>query len=420
MFVSDLLRRKPLRIGLAVTLIATAVWATYPYLINRVAASAYLNAELIRITAPIAGRLADTIPRKGAVLHQQASVRLIEPFSLDRRRLLDLERRMAAAKQSGDLAQQQLHEIEHLDFEMKVRAESYRVGVVDKLTQEIEEAAKEEAGCVAEARQRREVSSRFDKLARSGLISEVRSAEVQASEQATSTRCDVARARKQRIDVELKSARNGTFLRDGSNDVPYSQQQRDRLVLRRQELETLLSQETARYAQLNAEIGAEMARMEEVSNYKADLPQGYVVWSTAASPGSAVTEGQTLMDLADCQHQFLVVELPERDFEKIKPGDVAMVRLVGSNNWQPGLVQKVRGSAARSDDRLFAAQVPSVNSGFITVEVSLSSSDMAVDNANFCDIGRLAEVRFDRGLFSKFGASMRASLGLKPAQVARN
>lgn len=415
-----MLRRKPLRISVAIVLISTAAWATSPYLINRVAASAYLNAELIRITAPIPGRLTEEAPRKGTILQQQSSVRLIEPFSLDRRHLLDLERQMIIAKRSRDLAEQQLHEIERLDFEMGVRAEAFRVGVVDKLKQEVEEAAKEEIGCLAEARQRREVSSRFDKLAKSGLISEVRSAEVQASEEATSTRCEMAHVRRQRIDVEIKSANSGTFLRDGSNDVPYSQQQRDRLILRRQELETSLSQEAARYAQLSEEIAVEAARIEQVSNYQALLPDGYVVWSTTASPGSAVTEGQTLMDLADCRHEFLVVELPERDFEQIKPGDVATVRLVGSNDWQAGIVQKVRGSAARSDDRLFAAQVPSVNSGFITVEVSLASGGMTADNAIFCDIGRLAEVRFERGLFGKLGASVRSLFGLKPDQVARN
>ena len=116
----------------------------------------------------------------------------------------------------------------------------------------------------------------------------------------------------------------------------------------------------------------------------------------AASPGSAVVEGQTLIDLADCGRRFVAVELPERDFEQIKPGDAAAVRLIGSNEWTEGKVLQVRGSAARGDDRLLAAQIPLANSGNITIEVSLVRGVTPADGNGFCDIGRTAEVRFHR------------------------
>jgi hypothetical protein len=58
----------------------------------------------------------------------------------------------------------------------------------------------------------------------------------------------------------------------------------------------------------------------------------------------------------------------------------------------------VRGSAARIDDRLLAAQVPGPNAGSITVEIELPR-DEAMDRSNLCNIGRLAEVRFQRMRF---------------------
>jgi hypothetical protein len=136
-----------------------------------------------------------------------------------------------------------------------------------------------------------------------------------------------------------------------------------------------------------------------LDNYRPARPAGHVVWSTTASPGSAVTEGQTILDLADCEHRFVAVELPERDFEQIKTGDVAAVRLVGSTEWREGRVRQIRGSAARADDRLFAAQIPSPGPAAITVEVSLPPDDAQGGGANFCGIGRLAEVRFPRPFF---------------------
>jgi hypothetical protein len=72
-------------------------------------------------------------------------------------------------------------------------------------------------------------------------------------------------------------------------------------------------EESARVSQLTAEIDAERDRIERLDHYRPVLPAGHVVWSTGASPGSAVTEGQPILDLADCEHRFVAVELQERD-----------------------------------------------------------------------------------------------------------
>ena len=103
------------------------------------------------------------------------------------------------------------------------------------------------------------------------------------------------------------------------------------------------------------------------------------------------------MSLADCEHRFVVVELPERNFEQINIGDKAAVRLIGHDGWQEGLVQRVRGSVARPEGRLLAAQLPAASLGMITVELKLPSFQSA-SGETYCDIGRLAEVRFERNM----------------------
>lgn len=399
MSAESFVRRRFTRLALAVILIGTAVWTFSPYITHRVAASAFVNSELLRVTAPFSGQLSQSMPRKGVFLDSAKSLVLVEPLSPDRRHLQDLELQFALAKSAGDLAQRQLQEIGKLDDELKERIDAYQRARVEQIDREAKEAEAEHAGCVAELRQRHDVVSRFGTLAENGLASQIRSAEAQAIQQVTSTRCDIMEARISRIHVELELARKGLFLRDGSSDVPYSQQQRDRLILRRQELELLALQEAARSSQLAADIKAERDRARGLDNYQIVLPAMHVVWSTAASPGSAVTEGQTILDLADCQHRFVAVEIPERDFEQVTMGDKVAVRLVGSDEWREGRVQQIRGSAARSDDRLFAAQIPSAGPGTITLEVSLPPDDTQSEGVNFCGIGRLAEVRIRRPFF---------------------
>ena len=405
-FAERLIRKRFARLALAVLLIGTAGWAFLPYVTHRVAASAFVNSELVRVTAPFAGKLTNALPRQGDFIDNARSVNLIEALSPDRRHLFDLQLQYAMAKKTGELAEQHLKEIASLDADLAKRTETYRLAIVNQISHEGLEAEAERAGCLEELKRRDDVGLRMDTLTESGLASEIRSAEAHATARAASTRCAVAAARGDRIKVELEAARNGVFLRNGISDVPYSQQQRENLMLRRQELQTQALQESARSTQLAADIAAERERIEQLDNYRPALPAGHVVWSTTASPGSAVTEGQTILDLADCEHRFVAVDLPERDFEQIKTGDVAAVRLVGSNEWQEGQVRQIRGSAARADDRLFAAQIPSPGPATITVEVSLPADVARNDGANFCGIGRLAEVRFPRPFFN-FGKFAR-------------
>jgi HlyD family secretion protein len=386
-------RSRPVRLALAFAFILVGAWAFFPYLAYRVAPSAFVNAELVRVAAPMAGRLTRDLPSMGHVIKEPANVPLVVALSLDRRHLLELERQSAVGQERAELARRQIAEIDEADRELKRRTEAYRSGMVERLAQELQETTAERTGCLAEVHQRREVGSRMEQLVKSGTASEIRSAEALATQAAATTRCEMAAARLHRLQIEMESANRGVFLRDGYNDAPYSQQQRDRLQLRRQELETQ-ALEGSRSERIAAEIAEERNRLDRLSHVDLFMPANHVVWAVSASPGSTVTEGQTILDLASCARRFVAVELPEREFERIKAGDAADVRLIGSDEWHQGVVRQVRGSAARTDDRLLAAQVPVPNPGSITVEVGLPQLETAVQQNSFCNIGRLAEVRF--------------------------
>ncbi len=413
-----IIRSRNVRIALALSLVALSAWAFVPYVTYRIAPSAFVNAELVRVAAPIAGRLALDLPHKGDFVAAPVTVSLIMSQSPDRRHLLNVDREFAVAEEHAALARKQLGEIRAADAELENRVEAYRDGMIKKLSDEIAEAEAETSGCLAEAHQRQDVGSRMEKLVQSGSASQIRSAEAQAVQQATLTRCEMAQARSRRLQGELTSAKNSVFLRDGTNDVPYSQQQRDRLLLRRQELETMVLEGGARSQQFAAEIVEERERVDHLTHADLTLPEAHVVWLVSASPGSTVTEGQTLLDLADCARRFVAVELPERDFEQIKAGDAAYVRLIGSGDWKQGKVKRVRGSAARADDRLLAAQVPSPDAGSITVELGLPPDEALGNRNNFCNIGRLAEVRFQRSRFT-FLDSLTRTFGLQASHIGQ-
>lgn len=67
-----------------------------------------------------------------------------------------------------------------------------------------------------------------------------------------------------------------------------------------------------------------------------------------------------------------------------------------------GLLRVELGKAAfaqmmrPTDDRLLAAQIPHITSSNIAVEVELPADDPDSDRNSFCNVGRMAEVRFQR------------------------
>jgi len=193
--------------------------------------------------------------------------------------LFDLERQFAVSRERAGLARRQLAELDGLDRELVNRTDAYREGVVQRLSQEVYETTAERTGCVAEVNQRREVGTRMEQLVMLGLASPIRAAEARASEEAALTRCARAQARLARLQVELEAAKTGVFLRDGANDVPYSQQQRDRLLLRRQEMEAQQSEESSRSSKIATEIEKERERVERLSRFDLFLPGGHVVWA---------------------------------------------------------------------------------------------------------------------------------------------
>ncbi len=396
MSLEKLFRSRRIRILTALALIAISLYALSPYVVYRVAPSAFVNANLTRVTAPISGELTENLPKKGEFIAEPKSLPFIDAHSPDRTHLIDLQRQRTLAKRNGELARHQLKEIEALDNTLSKRVTSYHEVTIRHLERKIAETQAANTGCEAELRQHRDVSERLAGLAKSGLSSEIRHATAMAKQEETATRCEVTAAELLRLDVELQAAKKGVYLRDGLNDVPYSQQQRDNLILRRQQLETEILNEDLRTSELDAAIEAERVRIESSTRYSLPLPAGYVVWSTEASPGTAVTEGQTILHLADCSTRFLAVELRERDFEQIDNGDRAYVRLIGHETWHEGWVQHVLGSAARTEDRLLAAKLPDAGPGKITVELRLAPDAFPAAGGTYCGIGRLAEVRFDR------------------------
>ena len=392
--MEKLFRSRVARACLVAAVLGAGVFGFAPYIFKDVATSAYVNAELTRVATPVAGVLTEGLPQEGAYLAKDARLQLVTARRPNRARLGDLEQQAALASSTVSLMEAQLAEIAADDRTLAARSALFTKASISRLDGRVRQAQAEAAGCEARRRELQDKLERTQKLAAQGFVSEAGLRSAQDTAEASAQGCKAARASLDAVQAEGAAAQRGVFLADGSNDVPYAEQQRARLMLRRQELMTELVKARASHAQVNAQLAAERELYARATSYQTVLPADHLIWSVEARPGSEVVEGQPLMNLADCRNRFVVVELPARKIERVGVGDVARVRLLGSDRWQNGHVRRITGGAARQDMRMFAAEMPRPGPRSFTVEVSLENVG-APDRRRSCDIGRPADVRFD-------------------------
>src|ERR1700727_3700700 len=130
--IERLVRNRIARVLLALVLIVVSAWAFFPHVAYRIAPTAFVNAELVRVAAPMAGLLSKDLPRKGDIIEHTITVNLTETLSPDRRHFLDLEQQSTVAKDRADLAKRQLAEVAKRDSALEIQTSSYQSGMIER------------------------------------------------------------------------------------------------------------------------------------------------------------------------------------------------------------------------------------------------------------------------------------------------
>ena len=380
----SIVRSRRMRLALATGFAAIGVWAFAPYVTNEVGGVAYVNAPLIRLSTPIPGLVSKALPAPGTYLAVPRILQLVTARSLDTEVLGALTSQAAALTAGRDLARRQLDEIAAADARMVVHGLQFGAAAEARLRAGAAAARVDSRACAAEAHAAVQAQDRMTVLAARGFATPANTERTAALADSAIARCAALSARAVASAGEASAARSGVYLGIGGIDMPYAEQQRDRLLLRRQELETIVVDADARLADLSQRIAAERRQLHRAAAFTVTLPGTSVVWSNAASAGSSIAAGAPVLDLVDCSRRFIEVTLPDRRIEAVLPGETVEVRLIGADRWNAARVVRVAALVA-------AAQA----TDGIVVEIGLPAAGPAA-GARRCDVGRLAEVRFPR------------------------
>ena len=392
-----MLTRRFNRMLLGVGLLGAAGYAFAPHLTNRISTAAVINSEVIRIVAPLDGLADERLPGPGVVLAAAEARPLVRRIVQEDRELHRLAHDLALVRAQAAEARRGLDQLDAHDRALEDRARVHGEAARARLAAERAEAVAEHAGSLAAIDQARADLAHVRTLHGQGHVAAVRVEAAEASLRRAEAAAEALAARVSRLEVELRAAAAGVQLRDGQNDVPYTVQQRDRVMFERRALADRLAEAVAREAALAAALAAEETAQRDRTRYDFTPSSDLLVWERHATPGAPVKPGEALLDLVRCDRLFVEVALPDLAYSALAPGQVAHVRLRGGTEID-GTIRSIRGAGARSRKALLAAGRPAEDGAQLTVEVALPPDAAAritrSGEGGFCGIGRLAEVSF--------------------------
>jgi multidrug resistance efflux pump len=358
-----------------------------------VTASAVVNAPVIRIASPFDGRVVEAPPARGVAVRPGDTLVRVEATEHDGGPLTELRTKLAASQRQLAAVAGHAKALTAVRGELKARMESYRTGAIARLAAQLKEAGALHNIYKARLAQSGDALDRQQQLKTRGYASQANFDAASAS--ANIARNDVAAsaARLERIRVELDTARKGVFV-DGRDDVPYSQQRDDEIMLRLLDLNARSKSLQATIHDLQEQIAVESKRVASAETFRQTASVTGLVWDAASPKGMPVRAGDPLVNLLDCSRPYLEVALDEKASAGIHAGDRVRVRMPGVDAALNATVRGLRGARIPSGDGSDDASADATG-GQVIVLVDLPNATDTVSMKAFCNVGRVAKVTFD-------------------------
>ncbi|MCS6855570.1 MAG: HlyD family secretion protein [Elioraea sp.] len=404
-----MLSRRFGRILLGLGLIGAAGAAGLPHLTHRISTAAVVNADLIRLSAPLAGVADAALPGPGSVLPAGAELALVHRLVPEERERFRLAQELESVRAQIARLDETLAVLAAHEREVAERGRRLVAAAEEVLLRERAEAVAARGAARARAAQAAADLAHAEDMHRRGLFAAPRVEAARAALAAVQAEEEALTARIERIEAQARALSAGVHLRDGYNDVPYSVQQRDRLLIMREAALDRLAEAQARERVLVAALALEEEAVGRRKLFTQRIDAPMLVWQRHVAPGAPVGAGEVMLDLVRCDRLYVEVSLPDRAFASVGPGETARVRLPGGLALE-GEVAALRGAGARASRSLTAAELPGEPGARLSVRVSLPANAAEQlahpSDGSFCGIGRLAEVSFP------------ATHGWNPAEIA--
>jgi hypothetical protein len=381
------------RLIIGFLIIAVAILVIAGEQLSGASADAVINARTTTLRAPIAGTL--TLERRalGSRIVLNEALASIDDALVDDIRLNDLVRERAFSAAESERLSQAIAAVRESIEDLEARSAAYRRERIRQLEAELLSARSRIAVGQARVEESAAAFARSSELTQRGLEASASFERNQATRRVAELELDDARQRAYAAQVTLEAARQGTFLGDGYNDAPYSEQQISELSLRVAELQSQLQAERDKTRYLDKRIDAERLRVNRLASAQIQSNVNGTVWEVLAGDRETVQRGQDIMRLVDCDSAIVTLSVSESVYNRLKLGDRAMFKLSADGRSFEGTITRLAGAGAATIYRNLAI-APSERH-LERYDVTLLVSSLREDSELACSVGRTGRAFFE-------------------------
>jgi multidrug resistance efflux pump len=393
-FDKNVTGRRAIKSAVALAVAAVVVWFPAQRLLQTTSVEAVVNARTLTLRAPIDGivSLAPANLAVGATFAAGTPLLRITNSRADRSRFDDLQRLQERTETESAALKTRLESIQQMHTEFVEQTLLFKKGRIAQLEARVEESKSNLAAAATRQEETAAVLSRALELDAKGfqpkaLLDKVRRDDEIARQDARSIEHRI-----KGVEVELESAKSGSFLGDSYNDRPRSSQRADELQQQIIELSSQLTEKQAMLSNLQKDAVFELDRLQLSSDAQVFAPSSSKVWELLTAPGEHVQRGQDLMRLLDCNAALVTAVVSEAVYNGLQIGTEATFRLRSGDFAMPGRVVNLTGVASAAANYAIAPSSLRKEQYRVAVEVP----DLA-HSGQGCDLGRTGQVVFANG-----------------------
>ncbi|HEV7321422.1 MAG TPA: HlyD family efflux transporter periplasmic adaptor subunit [Ensifer sp.] len=395
-----ILNHRVTRISVGLLLLVLAVVVLLPGLTGFTSLDGTVNARFAAINAPIDGEIGQAPPRIGTPVAEGETLLTIGNERVNRAILASLHAESKTATDRVIALERERNELIALRDQLAERLEVFKTATIASVERELRILQKRVEVSRAQDSAAKVDLDRRQELEAKGIFARKMVEAAEAAGAATGGEVEISHLSLELLEQRLAALRQGIFVvGDGQNDVPYSRQRQDEVIVRINDLNTRIAENRTRADETKRQMLEEQKRVRSLELADIASPFGGVVWSRNVVNGSNVILNNELMRILDCRELFVDILVPEVDYDEIYPGREAEIRLLGRSEVFKGKVQAVKGSSAVVEKDNLAAKEPEADERDAQIRIQLLPSALNSDFGNFCQVGRTAQVRISKHSF---------------------
>lgn len=380
------------RRGIGVLILLTALVAVVPAVFSQQSGNAIVNVPVLSVHSPISGTVYDFNATAGQQVTPET--RLGRVLSLRAREGLENELQSLQERLKG--LQSQHSEWLRLQRMLEQRAKRHAEHELARLDEQFAEVASQVKAQQAQVRQDTETLARQERLAQANFISPLQIDAARNALLVSQSRLEAVHAREKMLRIEGRAVQDRVYLGEGRNDVPYSQQKLEDLLIQQAELQTRLRETQSRVNQIQAQLAQGGDSQQALQEAPIHSPVQGQLWRKFSANGSEVIAGVELAQVIHCRDAFVDVAVSENQLSQLLPGTAVQYRLLGDSTWRQGHVRATSGSGNTGTDLTLAAQLRREHREG-RVLVNIQPEDLPQPEAHLCYAGRVVDVKIPRG-----------------------